>query len=255
MKRNAFTLLELIASTAVLMVLFIVLMQVVGAVSSSWRRGTAKIDNLAQARAIMGLLDRDIQSMVLRKDLGAFCSPTGDTTCAFYTRIAGGDGTRRLSLVSYQINDRVLARSDYELDYGTKVLRLTEPGTLADLNSTSLMTDNFAEGVLLFAVQFVAADGSLKDKFNFNYPDPQAQANTRAVVISMVVLDTPAYMVARERALLPALEAEFVASSNPAGTIQARHWNSKARALPASFPEPVRAGVNVFERTIAIPLP
>lgn len=250
------TLIELMASMAVLSVLMVILVQATGAVSKTWQKGAARVDNLTQARVVLGMIDRDVQSMVLRPDLATFVDETGAPACAFYSMLPGTEGDRRLSLVSYAIDPATfgLTRKDYGMDYNTRVITLNETTMLPDLGRPEAVKETFAAGAICFKCQFLTADGTVVNQFLFDYDKPREPANTRSMVVSLLLLDNAALAMARELNLLPTLTAKFNSSSTP-GRSYVELWKETISSLPPTFPEPVRAGLRLFERSITIPCP
>ncbi|MBN8711999.1 MAG: hypothetical protein BGO12_06255 [Verrucomicrobia bacterium 61-8] len=249
--QSAFTLIELLLAFAVLSLLLILLAQAVGAVQQTWLSGVARIDNFSKARVILGMIDRDLQSAVLRPDLAAFLDENGNPACAFYTQISGVNGNRRLSLVRYsQTNfatNAVFRRADYGLDFSTNSMTLATTNKLPDL--AKAVEQEVAEGVLRFEWQFVAADGTFQPGYRFDYTNPEASSNTRSVIISLLALDDRAIKIGSETGKLDALLQKF--SGTPAtGQTYASLWNAVIQnpSFSAGLPAPLTGGVRVFER-------
>lgn len=261
---RGFSLVELSVSTAVLTLFMITLVQLTGAVSNTWREGAARANNLTQARAVLGLLERDMQSMVLRSDLAAFVDEKGDPACAFYSRVQGGNGDRRVSLVKYAVDtdtsDNIsgLARFDYGLNYdptqaGSRTLSLATTDRLPDLiNATQ---EEFAPGVIAIGFQFVDGEGILRERFHFNFKDKEDIRNTRTVLVSLAVLDNHGFDLAVRSGKLERLVKTF--ETAPSSAPHARNWTALVGGghLPNDIPKPVRAGIRVFEQSIALPCP
>ena len=250
---RAFTVLELLVAMSVLALVLVFITQAIGAVSRTWKSGVARIDNFAKARVILGLLERDIQSAVLRRDLGAFVDGGGSNACAFYSRI-GGQTNRRLSLIRYSLANPttapVLQRADYSLDYATNTLTLGSTNSLPDLSKVS--SQDVAGGILRFEWQFLAADGTLQPAYQFDYDKPDSAANTKALVISVLVLDDDALRLGQQTEKLAGLLDKFVGAP-AANQTYAQLWNADLNSPPQNLPEPLRAGVRVFERHITLP--
>lgn len=255
---NAFTLIELLLAFAVLAVVLVLLAGAVGAVTRTWQSGTARIDNFSKARVILGLLDRDLQSAVLRPDLAAFVDESGSNACAFYTRISGSQGNRRLSLVRYQLtnsaSNATLQRSDYGMDYTNGALTLANTNSLPDLSNA--VRQDITDGILRFEWQFVAADGSFQPAYFYDHANPGSPANTRSVVVSLIALDDRSVRLAGQTGTLTNLLAKFEGLP-PAGQTHGRFWDATLRspAFAQGLPGPVSGGVRVFERHYALPRP
>ena len=254
-----FTLVELLVSMTILAVLVVMLAEGIATVSHTWQTGVDRVDNFSKARTILGLLDRDIQGVVLRPDVGTFLDGNGNSACAFYSRI---DGTtnRRLSLVSYTLTtnatNSVLERASYSMDYATSLLSLGTTNALPDVSSVSKMgtPQDVAPGVLFFQIQFLSADGTLWTNFYYDYSNPDSSFNTKGVVASLLVVDNTPLLVAQQTGTLSTLMGKF---SGTPGTNQtyAQYWNGVLASTNFSqgLPKPLLSGVRVFEGHISLP--
>lgn len=256
---RAFTLIELLVSVAVLAVMLVLLSQLVSLASRTWTAGKNRADTFTQAKVVLGAMDRDIRSMVLRRDLASFVDAGGNPSLAFYTRMPAPGGDRKLSLVSYQLMTTngmpELQRSDLSFSYGssTTTPRYGVAGALTDLNQTT--SQILADGVARFEIQFIRADGSLTNSFHYNYDTPSAPDNTRSLVLSLLVLDTASMKLADETGNLSTLLPQF-SGSPAAGQTYAAYWNTRlaAGANFLSTPETVRRGFKTFERHVQLPI-
>lgn len=258
---RAFTLIELLVAMAVLAILLVLLGQMVSLASKIWTAGKANADNFSQARVVLGLMDRDIRSMVLRRDLASFVDASGNPACAFYTRMPGPGQDRKLSLVAYQMtaaaDKPVLQRLDRGFSY-TAASAPFSPSygnatTLADLAGADSQT--LVEGAVRFEIQFVAADGTLGPSYQFDHDNPSAATNTRSVLLSLLLLDSAGLDAARSSGSLPALQAAF-AGVPPAGQAYGTYWSSLIEAGTglSSLPEPARRGLRSFQRRVLLPV-
>ncbi|MEM1060353.1 MAG: prepilin-type N-terminal cleavage/methylation domain-containing protein [Verrucomicrobiota bacterium] len=287
-RRRAFTLIEMLTSMAVLAILVVILAQSIGMVSNAWRAGKARIDNFSQARLALSLLDRDLQSAILRRDLAVFFDKNGDPACAFYTEMRGGEGNRRVSLVRYFLDtttepdNPTLKRDDFGLNYesGADARTLTlgvtdELPDLPDLADAALTANTVAEGVLAFNWQFLTNDGSLltaeevlaanrvpvegsdseTQGVYFNFNDPDFDKNIRALVISVVILDGGTTRLAEELEVVDNLLTAFQVVPEP-GETYAEAWQDEVDAMQTSseIPVLVQRSIRVFERTVKLPL-
>lgn len=259
-RKRAFTLLEILVSISVLTIILLLFTQIIGVVSETWRAGVARADNFAQARVVLGLIERDVQAMVLRPDLPAFVDENGKTACAFYTRYPGVGPGRRLSLISYELTGAPAQPKLQRGDYGFQFSNATGPAgprygdvaKLSDLDNTQRQP--LVEAVLAFQIQFIRVDGQLATTYKYNAADPLAGDNTSAVIVSMVVLDSGAYGLAQQSGALPSVAGTFNGAL-PAGETYAQHWGEIIGSgnLPAGIPKPVSRGLRAFERRILLP--
>jgi len=259
MKRNAFTLVEMLVAIAVLALVTVLIANMMGSVSSAWNRSREKMDNFGKGRALLNLLQQELQNAVLREDLPVF--PGGDF--AFYTRRMSQDNdtmtddARPLSFVQYvKVDDStgkpVLRRIDrpyfYEKNnspdapaWGGESVNIA-PSASGNLNR------QLCEGIYAFRFAFLAADGSAAATFDKTAANPPT-----AVQVSMVVLSEQAEKFLKSAALRSSFETALGDLPDPAG---GQGWSPKAfwdaRLLQAGFPARLLTGVRTFERVIPI---
>ncbi|MEZ0298220.1 MAG: type II secretion system protein J [Candidatus Methylacidiphilales bacterium] len=257
----AFTLVELCVALAVFSVLLIMMSQIISTVSQTWLAGAASVDNSTKSRVILGLIERDIETMVLRRDLAAFVDTSGATACAFYTRCSGGTGNRGVSLVQYARGPVSAPYSLYRYDRGLSYANSTgaadqltyeQTGKLPDLTATTM--ENLADGVLAFEIQFVTAGGDLVRQYARDYTRPSAPANTNAAVISVVILDNGAYQIAGGTSTLSAAATLFTGTP-PAGMSYAQMWSQLVDqpGFGSGLPQTVRSRIRVYQRRVSLP--
>ena len=275
--RDAFTLVEMLVSVAVLSLMLAGVAVATSFVSSVWINGVGMMDNFTKARVALTLLDRDIQMMVLRRDVAAFpVGTSGNSTCAFYANVQGNPGqgltvpdTRTVSLVQYQLDPSTettaptLERLNYGMNFlvsngATPSLATPMANGLTPPGNARLQTETVFNGVVLFQVQFVDGTGAIQPAYNYSttqfYPVPPS--NSRSVIASMLVLNNAAYNLAVNRTgTISTLQGLF--SSLPVNTTYSQYWNSVLAAPPPAFytlPPVIRSGLQVFERHIPLPM-
>jgi prepilin-type N-terminal cleavage/methylation domain-containing protein len=227
-RRSGFTLVELMVALAVLTIMLIGLASAMGLVSRLWVSGASETDNFTKAHVVLNLLDRDIQMMVLRRDLAAFVDQNGNAVdsngnpiCAFYTNIAGNPGTdsRTLSLVQYLLSTPTttptLQRLNSGMNFSTSSGSTPTVGTTGSLSppaNATLQTDTVFTGIIRFQIQFVdgtgtflippyiptSSTGTVAGPFTYDFIKPADTSNPRAVVVSMLVLSNSAYTIATQ---------------------------------------------------------
>lgn len=262
-KAPGFTLIELLASICILLILMTVMSQTVGMVSTTWLAGKARIDSFTQARLTLAALDRDVQRMVLRPDLGAFTDSTGSAgTLAFYTRVQGSEGDRSVSLVEYRVQNPSteprLVRNDYGMNFSgstARVLSLGQCTALPDLANSSVRERQVAPNVVRLDWKFIDRDGVESDRFQYDYTNPNDTKNTQIIRISMLVLDTSSYNLLLQSNSLASLLSGTSGNPSP-GESKGAYWQRliSSSALPGSLPRPVLKSLRVFERSITIPV-
>ena len=188
---RGFTLAELLVALAVLSIMLVGLATAMGYVSKLWLSGVGSMDNFTKARVVLNLLDRDIQMMVLRRDLPAFVDSSGNAIdsngnaiCAFYTNVQGNPGQgqltagtqnyRTLSLVQYQLSPAAttptLVRYNYGMDFlssssttkgATPILNTPMPSSLAAPTYANQGTDTVFTGIVRFQIQVIDGNGNI----------------------------------------------------------------------------------------------
>jgi prepilin-type N-terminal cleavage/methylation domain-containing protein len=280
-RRTAFTLVEMMVAMAVLSLITLALSLVMRFVISTWLAGLNTVDNFTKARSMLNLLDRDIQLMVLRRDLGAFVDQSGNPACAFYANVQGypGTDTRAVSLLYYANvvsgSSATLQRQNYGMNFQTAsgvTPSLGTTNTIAQLaNIPANGIENLSTGVVAFRWQFIDGTGTYQTPptsaaFNYNFINPGASSNYRTVVVSMVVLSNNAYNLAIKTGTLSRLtdgSTDFPTSLPGGNTNQsfATYWNGllnnpASGSFDPTLPAPIRGpgGILVFERHIPLPV-
>jgi prepilin-type N-terminal cleavage/methylation domain-containing protein len=248
-----FTLVEILVALSILTVVMVMISQAVGIVSQTWRKGMARVDNFSQARAVLNLANRDIQSIVLRPDLAAFVDAAGKPSFTFYSQVNGSSGTRKLSLIRYSLNSAnppVFERNDLGFSYpattGGLSLGITDKlPDLALMNPTNAQP--LSEGILIFQWQALDDAGKLSPTFD--------QTTTKAIVISILVLDTEAFRLAQKLNKVDEIRDLFETTTLPADKTYSQYWLGilNTTGFGASLPPQLRTGIRSFERYIPLP--
>jgi len=256
--RAGFTLIELLVAIAVLSIMLLLLSQMVSLASKTWSTGRARVDNFTQARTVLGLMDRDIQSCVLRRDLASFVDTGGNPTLAFLTRVSTPGQDRKLALVAYQMTGLPTAPELVRHDFGYSFDSTNTPpygtqGSIQDLDKANAQA--LTDGVLRFEVQFVLADGTLSKSFQYDYDNPSAKTNAQSLVLSLLVIDSTALKLAKDTETISVLMNAFAGNPGP-NESYAAYWNDLIRSGSgmASLPEPLRVGIKSFERHVTLPI-
>jgi prepilin-type N-terminal cleavage/methylation domain-containing protein len=280
-RKGGFTLVELLVSMAILSLMLVTVASAISYVTGLFTSNLGAYDNFSKARVMLSVFDRDIQMMVMRRDLAAFVDNTGKPACAFYTNIEGYNPTseaRAISLVNYKLQttatSSVLNRLSYGMNYTATSASVGTTGTLTQLGTLSLQTDSLATGVVAFQWQFVDGNGTVQtptssaNAFLYNYQAPGLATNYRTVVVSMVVLSSSAYTIATQSGTLSKLtdSTSIFPTTAPANLTYSQVWNSILAGTPVSpanaanvtallaEPAPVRAGIEVIQRYIPLPI-
>ena len=148
--------------------------------------------------------------------------------------------------------------------------------TMSQLASVSPTTqsESLAAGVIAFQWQFIDGNGAIWTPpylptgytgtntslpFYFNFVKPNSPTNPRIVVVSMVVLSNIAYKLASQTGAITNVVADFPATLPTSATNQtySQYWNSiysSSTNFGSNLPEPVRHGIQIFERHIPLPI-
>jgi len=273
--RLAFTLVEMLVAMLVLSLMVAGLATATSYVTGLWLSSTGAVDNFTKARVVLNLLDRDVQTMVMRRDLAAFVTnSSGNATCSFYANVPGNPGTgfsggtydtRSVSLVQYLLTNSTTAPTLLRYNYGVNFITNTATAAIPTVGTTTtlvapanstLQSDPIFTGIMQFQWQFLDGTGTLQPTYSYNYTQPSAPSNSRILVISLAVVSNPAYIVANKTGNMAALAGCF-STNTPTNQTYSQVWNAFLNAPSATFlsmPEPVRKGVRVFERHIPLPI-
>jgi prepilin-type N-terminal cleavage/methylation domain-containing protein len=284
-----FTLIELLVSMAILSIMLLTMATMMGFVSTIWLNGIGSMDNFTKARVVLNLVDRDIQMMVLRRDIAAFVDPSGasldsygNSICAFYTNVQGNPGTdtRSISLVQYLLNNPGSQPTLQRLNYGMNFLAASgvtpaigQTSKLAAPANSTLQTETVFTGIVRFQIQFVDGTGTIltppytptgttkaAGPFSFNFLAPADPSNPRSVVVSMLVLSNPAYKLATQGGgtIMTKLLSTFPNTLTGSNQTFSQYWNSilnpSIGTIDPTLPPVVRGGIQVFERRVPLPI-
>jgi hypothetical protein len=287
---------------AILSLMLVALATAMNYATRIWIDSVGTVDNFSKARVMLNIMDRDVQMMILRRDLPAFTDSTGTSTFAFYSMQQGPTATggsppdsRAISLVQYKLTptatSSVLQRFSVGMNFaasgmtpaigntGTTSAVGFTTGTLTQLtdfagSAGTPLNDNVANGVIAFQWQFVDSYGNILTPpyvptnstaspipFAYDFVYPGDQANPRAVIVSMLVLSTPAYNLAVLNNTLNTLTQTCFSSTsaplNATNPTYGQAWNAVLNAPSTTFlslPAPERHGIEVFQRYIPLPV-
>ncbi len=177
-RRQAFTLIEVLVSVAVLSFIILMLAQMMDVVSAAWREGVSRVDNFTKSRAMLDLVASDLQHAVIRPDLPIFqtngvYTPSGGFTGGTYsaslvTRVPGqsSTATRDVSCVTYGVvtttdSDKiVLERSDLPIGWTSAGASIPFQSSLSQPLG-AVTPREMAPGVVGFQFAFRHADGTV----------------------------------------------------------------------------------------------
>jgi prepilin-type N-terminal cleavage/methylation domain-containing protein len=249
--RPGFTLIELLTAIAVLSLLFVMLGQMLGFISGTWKSGQRRVNNFTKARVMLDLLAQDLQGGVFRSDLAAF----PDSQIAFYTQRpavpADNQPIRNISLVQYTIDtnssNSTLQRGDYAIKWS---------GSATDIsfsNSTSLPILNqltardTAPGIVGFKIVFISKTGTQSTSFSLS--------NTRAFGITLAVIDDQTIQKLTSAQINSLRTALASATSSGNNSVKADWENYLNTSFNwSAYPRDMANSLRIFERYVYLPI-
>jgi type II secretory pathway pseudopilin PulG len=269
-RSNAFTLVEVMVSTAVLSFIILMLAQMIAMVSQAWSEGVERVDNFTTSRATLDVVASDLQHAVIRPDLpifqinGIFNATMGGFgggtySASFFTGVPGisAASVRDISCVSYGVvtttdADKIkLRRSDLAVPWndGSNI------PFQGNLNTPlgNVTARDMAPGVVGFEFTFRRADGTVSTTYTgYNSTDPVV-----AVGVTIAVVGTPA-LTQLSTANLTSIQSSlvnYVTSASSITSVKAL-WDSKLTSgFFAPYPKELGSNLKTFERWVVPPQP
>ena len=157
-RRDAFTLVEILVSLAILSLIVVMVAQILSGSSLAISQNTKLMSAVDAAQGVFQQIDMDVSNMLLRDDVdysfvkataGSSGNPAGNDSLAFYSNSSGLSSTgvpatgspRPLSIVAYQVAQNSTSNL-LELDYGAQQIDWasggSEPFTVT--SATQLLT-------------------------------------------------------------------------------------------------------------------
>jgi len=288
---QAFTLVELLVAMGVLLLMLVLFTQAIGGISSAWRGAEERMNNHTKARALLGRLQTDIDTMVLRDDLPAFPVDGADTKFGFFTLRRGvyngtsASDARSLSYVEYNFdsNSRYpgrLLRFDKSYDYTDGEQSALEFGSAIEVGPGETPAPNatpdrgeeppteseagLADGILGFEWAFLRHDGGFSS--TLDYTDSTGVRRTaKGVAVAMLVMDERAMDGLENVAngALANLKDDLARLQNNADSPNwdpKKEWEDMLGLRPGSsgrvaqdYPSRFLQGVRAFERVYLFP--
>jgi len=205
--RAAFSLLEVLLATTVLIIIILVISLVFGQMHNAWTSGTRRADSDTILRSIMGFVERDLTHAVDGSHFGVAVSNQcefGDTGFACVTL----DGTNRTPLFV-----------DYVYDSGNATLTRTTKRIYVPANSTNWQIDSsptpLSSGVLNGNYHLSQPLPSSPTNFSYTYPPGVASpALPLRVDVQITLTTNNAFSIVSGRSYGP--DGKTGAASSPA---------------------------------------
>lgn len=261
-QQRAFTLVELLAATAVFVLLMGLLMQVLGSVSSTSDLSQRRIEILRQAISALQRVEFDLRDTIRTGGSGIFVVKGGsgniNDSLYFLAPVSASTGPsgdpRKLSLVRYGVASpatgqpsfgqwpempalsRTVKPFGWDDDIGT-LLPLTASGAEDVLSKGDIQ--QISPGIIRYEICFQQWDGTITSQ------PPSSWSSVRALLIGVVAIDRKAAsrLTQGER---DSLALKFDKPGN--NDRPSAKWNGVIGNLPQS----VREGIRIYEQTISI---
>lgn len=276
--RQGFTILELLAAMAVLMLLVLLISQIVSGAAGTTKISRKRVDADNEARRIFDRISADVEGLLNRPDADFLIRKTaGNDEIYFFAEApAKGSGTTPLqpvALVGYRVNgSRQIERLAQGLSWDAAppdgAVFLTFSGSVPAAGSTieggyaGVLTDAnkyhvLGEGVFRLEIGFLLrAEPGLAAKFStspFRSGGASPFANqgagledVQALVVTLVVLDEGSRTIAGDMDGLIAKFADAVDGSTPAEDWQAVAVNPAALGIVEAAASNVRVYQRIF---------
>lgn len=262
---NAFTLLEVIVSTAVLAMLITLTLTMLGSFSEIYTAGKEFSRTHGAARIAISVLARDLEQAILRGDLPANAfsldstkQPQDRNGCFFLTRReslpdAGvttdrDNPARAISRVGYHLaDDGNLIRSSTGLAFRSSIFSSATLSALAPVDYA--LTD----GCVDFRVQFVNSAGNITPGFE---PSTATVPGTCAATVSLAFADEQTFAIKKASlaSFLTSLRGKLNARTPLPTETYADVWREEIEKgnLFDGEPAPLRRGLRVFSVRVPI---
>jgi prepilin-type N-terminal cleavage/methylation domain-containing protein len=274
-RREAFTLVEMLAAVAVLSLLILLLAQVVELTSQAISVNANKLDSTGQARLVFDRLAADLASRARRSDLGmVFTKAVGNDSFQFYSEISGYNGARQIAAVGYRIQETT-AGPEYQLERGAVGTDwVTAPGSdpnplvaflpsvLAAAANTDPNYDVLANGVFRLEFCFLLNTGYLSNSNGSKLSGSAAStdfSNVTAVVVALAVLDSKSRKIistAQLQQLSDALKDNADGASSDSSCqdpLSTWQTNMAQTSFAAGVPLQAVRGIRLYQRNFYVP--
>ena len=246
---RAFSLVELLVASAVLLILLLALLSLTNSTVSFTGLAQRKMDSGASLRAAMDRMTEDISTAVLRDDLPPFFlrSTTADGSDEFYlySQAEGYGGDRGLTVIGYRIRNGKLERAAQGTGWTTNRAQFLE--TLGTNTVHAANYDVVGDKVFRLKVEFLGASGLITQA-------PTNWNQVSAIVLNLAAADDKARQLAQSSSLAELLPG--TASDPQAGILP--DWK-RTLEDPDFFsggngPSPeAKRGIEVRRRVVPLP--
>jgi type II secretory pathway pseudopilin PulG len=263
--KAAFTLLEVMVSTAVLAMLISMSLVLLGSFSEIYSAGREFSRTHGAARIAVSVLARDLEQAILRSDLPANAysldatkQPEDRNGCFFLTRreslpdagvtTSRDNPARAISRVGYHLaDDGNLVRSSTGLSYNNSIF------SAATLNTLVPVEYALTDGCVDFRVQFVNSTGNITPGFE---PSTATVPGTCAATVSLAFADEKTFVIKKASlaTFLTSLRGKLNARAPRPTETFAEVWREEIEKgdLFDGEPATLRRGLKVFSVRVPI---
>jgi len=263
--KAAFTLLEVMVSTAVLAMLILLTLTVLSSFSEMYSAGREFSRTHGAARIAVSVFARDLEQAILRGDLpsnayglDATKQPKDRNGCFFLTRRESlpdkgvttnrDNPARAISRVAYHIaDDGNLIRSSTGLAFRSSIF------SAATLNVLTPVEYTLTDGCVDFRVQFVNSTGNITSGFE---PSTATAPGTCAATVSLAFADEKSFIIKKASlaAFITSLRGKLNARAPKPTETYADVWREEIEKgnLFDGEPAPLRRGLRVFSVRVPI---
>lgn len=247
---RAFTLLEMLAATSVLVLIIALTSQVVGQMTTTAQYQTRQMDAVSSAGRMLDVLRRDIGCLVTQNGASLWAGEAGgNSKLAFFcsSRPTAANPGERMTRVSYNVRTAsgnlvsTLCRDTRSVNWET------DDYNFANVLSTDVPTDTsdaVLDGILAFNVAWLHNDGSIKQVTSNTLMD---LSQLRGFTVTIATVDRVT-LAALNRAGRTDLSGTFASAfAAPAdGVLPCQQWNDAV----AHFKDArLRGGIRIEART------
>jgi prepilin-type N-terminal cleavage/methylation domain-containing protein len=260
---RAFSLVEMLVSLAIFSLLIISFTYVVELMNDTWIRGRAQVNDFTKARAMLDLMEHDLQAGLYRDDLPAFPIVGGVSTLEFYTLRSGiststtPSTVRDVSLVQYGINSgsagigvaSTLQRYDFAIAWSDVPLNTMVFGNLASFAVSPTARDT-APGVLALQALFIGSNGTIST----TYAPPSGANPTHCIAIAIAVASDQS-LLQLNSTQLSNLQKGFKNAVTGTRSVKA-DWESYLNGNSMNwkqYPQSLATDLKTFERYVLLP--
>lgn len=189
MKRNAFTLLEMLVAMAVFALLAVIIAQMISSSGDVISRSRKHLDSAGQARLILDRVGMDMDSRIVRDDLpDKFSKNGGNDSIEFYGEVPSYQEGRKVTKIGYRVQQDLAGR-EYQVERGVSGFDWTGANSLGMGSSTFQSPQDSDYEVLadaVFRMEFCYLRKSDGELTNIR---PSRQSDIAAIVVAVAILD------------------------------------------------------------------